>query len=120
MSRVHAARGIAVAAAMASALAAGCRRDGCVGGNDGSCVPSSACPALRFACVDMSGSVRAGVLGRDVGFSRMPGPKAQAAADDILLENDLVSVVLDAPGHAQNLAPSGGSILDFAPVGAVA
>ena len=31
-------------------------------------------------------------------------------------ENDLVRLVIDAPDHPQNLAPSGGSILDFAPV----
>ena len=46
------------------------------------------------------------------------GPKALAATGDFLLENDLVRVVLDAPDHPQGLAPSGGSIIDLAPVDA--
>ena len=46
---------------------------------------------------------------------RAPGPKAMAALGDILLENDLVRVILDAPDHPQGLAPSGGSIIDFSP-----
>jgi hypothetical protein len=116
MSRLVAARGTALAVAtVVVALAASCRRDGCVGGDDGTCVPPSACPAVRFTCTGATGSVRVTKL--DDGFSRLPGPKSMAAKGDILLENDLVSVVIDAPDHPQNLAPSGGSILDFAPIG---
>jgi hypothetical protein len=116
MSRLVAARAAVLATAtLAVALAAGCRREGCVGGDDGTCVPPSACPTVQFACSGATGSVRVTKL--EVPFSRLSGPKAMAAKDDILLENDLVSVVIDAPDHAQNLAPSGGSIIDFAPAG---
>ncbi len=44
------------------------------------------------------------------------GPKALAAEGDYLLENDLIRVVLDAPDHPHFLGPSGGAILDLAPL----
>jgi hypothetical protein len=108
----------AVAAAIVcatAALAAGCRRDGCVGGDDGTCVPPSACSALRYACTDPPPSPRVERIGE--GATRLPYAKARGAKDDILLENDLVRVVLDAPSHPSGLAPTGGSIIDLAPIG---
>ena len=47
---------------------------------------------------------------------RVAGPKALAAEGDYLLENDLVRVVLDAPDHPHSIGPSGGAILDLAPL----
>ena len=114
MSRACAAYGIALCAA-AVALAGGCRRDGCLGGDDGQCTPVAACPALTYACGALPGTLKLTPL--DQNLTRMPGPKAQAANGDLELANDLVRVVLDAPEHAQNLAPSGGTILDFSPIG---
>lgn len=108
------------AAAVASILcalatsAAGCHRDGCVGGDDGTCTPPAACPALRYECAANSSgtlSVRK-VTAADV--MAMRDPKARGAPDDILIENDLVRVVLDAPSHPSGLAPTGGSIIDLA------
>ena len=108
----------AVAAAIvcaAAAFAAGCRRDGCVGGDDGTCVPPSACSALRYACADPV-SPRFSRIGEG-GVTRLPYAKARGAKGDIMLENELVRVVLDAPSHPSGLAPTGGSIIDLAPIG---
>ena len=61
MSRTVAARATALTAlslTLALWLGAGCRRNGCVGGDDGVCVPASACPAIRFACTGPPGFVR--------------------------------------------------------------
>jgi hypothetical protein len=92
--------------------AAGCHRDGCVGGDDGQCVPPPACGALAYP-ICAAPRLRAEVIG-DMDGERALGPKALAAAGDYLLENDLVRVVLDAPDHPHHLAPSGGAILDLA------
>ena len=98
----------------AAALAiTGCHRDGCVGGDDGTCIPPSACGALRPSCGALPGTLSVTRLGAD--FVRFGGPKARAAPDDILLENDLVRVVIDAPSHPSGLAPTGGTILDLVP-----
>jgi hypothetical protein len=98
-----------------AAFATGCQGDGCVGGDDGSCVPPTACPALRYACGELAGTLRVTRIGE--GSVPLEGPKARGTTGDILLENDLVRVVLDAPSHPSALAPTGGSILDLAPVG---
>src|SRR3954452_8595243 len=100
---------------IALVLAAGCRRDGCVGGDDGRCVPPTACTALHYSCGYLPGTLRLTQVGADEPPSK--DPKSLAAAGDFELSNDLVRVVLDAPEHPHHLAPSGGSIIDFAPVG---
>jgi hypothetical protein len=98
--------------AVVAALGAGCRRDGCVGGDDGTCMPPSACAAVRYTCgPNMSGYLNVA----DGAVTRSNGPKAMAAPGDITLENDLIRVVIDAPRNPQGLAPSGGSIIDLAP-----
>jgi hypothetical protein len=95
--------------------AAGCRRDGCVGGDDGRCLPPTACTALHYSCGYLPGTLRLRQVGADEPPSK--DPKSLLAAGDFELSNDLVRVVLDAPEHPHHLAPSGGSIIDFAPVG---
>lgn len=101
--------------AVCATLPAGCKREGCVGGDDGTCVPPSACSAVRYTC-DAKAAAALRVDEFTEADVRSPGPKAMAALGDIVMENHLVRVVLDAPGHAHGLAPSGGSIIDFAPL----
>jgi hypothetical protein len=104
----------ALALAAASPLA-GCHRDGCVGGDDGQCVPPAACPALVYAACTAP-KLRVEQIGPN-DPERVAGPKALAAQGDYLLENDLVRVVLDAPEHPHFIGPTGGAILDLAPLG---
>ncbi len=112
-------RALAVVAAVV-ALAPGCKRRGCLGGDDGSCLPPPPCAALGApACALPPGALRIGVVGRDAwALPRSPGPKAVAATGDFVLENGRVRAVVDAPDHPQAVAPSGGTILDLAPLGA--
>jgi hypothetical protein len=100
-------------ASVTAAFAAGCTRDGCVGGDDRTCLPASACQALRYACDSSQDGVRVAAFEDDA----MPlrDPKARGVRGDIVLENDLVRVVLAGPGHAADLAPTGGWIVDLAP-----
>jgi hypothetical protein len=100
--------------------ASGCKRDGCVGGDDGKCLPPAACPALPPPPVCSSTPLLSVTPVTDVS-ARAPGPKALAAKDDLVLENDFLRAVLDEPTppgeptHAQGLAPSGGTLIDFSP-----
>ena len=115
-------RRVLLAVMCAVALAAtGCRRDGCVGGDDGVCLPPAACAALPTPAM-CPGAARLSVTRVADPTARAPGPKALAAVDDFVLENDRVRVVLDeptppgTPTHAQGLAPSGGTIIDLSPI----
>src|SRR5579871_1408738 len=108
---------LVISIAAASVLAAGgvgCHRDGCVGGDDGSCVPPPACAALVYPACAMP-KLRVAQIGSG-DMPRVFGPKSLAAVGDYLLENDLVRVVIDAPEHPHFLAPSGGAILDLSPL----
>ncbi|HEV3031889.1 MAG TPA: CehA/McbA family metallohydrolase [Polyangia bacterium] len=96
--------------------AAGCRHEGCVGGDDGHCVPPTACAALPTATC--AGVAELAVFRVADATARAPGPKALAAVGDFVLENDRLRAVLDAPEHAQGLAPSGGTIIDLSPIDA--
>ncbi len=106
---------VGVALALGAAATAGCHRDGCVGGDDGTCLPPAACPALVYAACTAP-KLRVAQIGPN-DPERVAGPKALAAEGDYLLENDLVRVVLDAPDHPHFIGPSGGAILDLAPIG---
>src|ERR1700690_1411773 len=107
---------VVVATWLGALASLGCRHDGCVGGDDGArCVPPSACAAPTYTGPAGGGTLaftHITALG-----ARAHGPKALAAKDDFLLENDRVRVVLDAPDHPQGLAPTGGTIIDMSPVG---
>lgn len=112
-------RPLCLALALFCALAvAGCRRDGCVGGDDGTCLPAPPCAALvpPTMCA-ATPTLRVARIEDEP--ERVPGsPKALASRGDFVLENDLIRVVLDAPAHPHDLGPSGGAILDLAPLGA--
>ncbi len=104
----------AVAMLGGALVASGCHRDGCVGGDDGTCLPPSACPALATPTCSAP-ELRVTQIG-DEPSERVPGPKSLAARGDYVLENDLIRVVLDAPDHPHGLGPTGGAILDLAVV----
>ncbi len=80
-----------------------------MGGDDGACVPPSACSGLSYMCTEPTPPTFTMLMGA----STIGGPKARGAKDDMLLENGVVRVVLDAPSHPSGLAPSGGSIIDL-------
>ncbi len=106
----------AVAAAVLVTLTmTGCHRDGCVGGDDGQCLPPSPCLAIQYPSCAPAPVLRAAIIGNAP--ERASGPKSLAATGDYVLENDLVRVVLDAPDHPHYLGPTGGAILDFEPLG---
>ncbi len=113
--RTRAGSGVVLLAA--ALLAPGCKRHGCLGGDDGICQPPTACPVpAEPVCGAPTESLRIGVVDRTSWTAaRSPGPKSLGAVGDFVLENDLVRAVIDAPEHAQGLAPSGGTILDLAP-----
>lgn len=105
---------LAASIATAALVAGGCHRDGCVGGDDGQCLPPSACPAIQYPSCATAPALRVAIIGDEP--ERAPGPKSLAATGDYVLENDLIRVVLDAPEHPHYLAPSGGAILDLEPL----
>jgi hypothetical protein len=102
---------------LSALAAAGCKRDGCVGGDDGACLPPPACAALQTPATCPRAAKPRFFKVADASV-RAPGPKALAAVDDLVLENDRVRVVLDSvdPQHPQGLAPSGGTIIDLSPL----
>jgi hypothetical protein len=81
---------------------------GCLGGDDGRCVPSRACPAVAYACAD--DAVEVAWVGH--GAPRTAGPKAALAAGDLVLSSSRVRAVFDAMDAPHALAPSGGTLLD--------
>jgi hypothetical protein len=109
-------RGVLLVSICLGALAvAGCKRDGCVGGDDGRCQPPSACGKLLYACGAHADHLRVELID-DMKMERVAGPKSMAAVGDFVLENNVVRAVIDAPEHPQGLAPTGGSIIDLSPI----
>jgi hypothetical protein len=91
----------------------GCK-EGCLTGADAECVVPSPCEGLTTTCD--GGSVRSYVL-KPGDPLPVGGPDALASPGDIVLESDRVVAVIDALDHPHYVGPSGGSLLDFAPVG---
>ena len=91
------------------ALSACSPTEGCLAGDDGTCVPPPACTELVYACDDPFVQVRT-LLTED---QRPPGLDALAAAGDLVLENDRLVLVIDALDAPHYLAPSGGTIIDL-------
>jgi len=88
-------------------------QEGCMGGDDGVCVPRSPCAELVYTCA--AGEVSVGTITSP--DERPAGMNALAAPGDIVLQNDRVRLVLDALDAPHYLAPTGGNILDFVPRG---
>jgi hypothetical protein len=95
----------------AAALLSGCARKSCLRGD---CEEVGACRRLEFTC-DPPGALYAGRVGdADVALRLTRG---QGADDDLLLSNGLVTVVIGAIDAPQDLAPTGGNLIDLGPVG---
>ncbi|MEQ1567028.1 MAG: CehA/McbA family metallohydrolase, partial [Myxococcota bacterium] len=92
----------------------GCGDEGCLKGVDETCVVPSPCSNLQTPCD--GGEVRAYVLAPG-DPPPVGGPDALAAPGDVVLENGRVVAVVDALDHPHYVAPSGGTLLDLAPVG---
>ncbi len=87
---------------------------GCLGGDDGQCLPPSPCAGLAFSCSDDSVALRL-ITGPD---ERPPGAKADAAVGDIVLSNQHLRAVISGLGSPRALAPSGGALIDLVADGA--
>src|SRR4051794_38846298 len=99
--------GAAVALSLfASTACNAVERPGCLSeGRD--CVPPSPCERVAFACASTQTNA---VALTDIA-QRPTGMSARAAAGDIVMSNDLITVVIDAVDHPNEIAPTGGSIL---------
>jgi hypothetical protein len=84
---------------------------GCLGGDDGTCVPPSPCVSLSYACDDRALElfVVRGVV------DRPPGLDALAARGDIRLGNSRMVAVIDGIGEPHHLAATGGTLIDLVP-----
>lgn len=92
----------------------GCQREvGCLAGDDGKCRPPSACRELAYVCADTELSMRRVNAPGD----RPTGQDALAADGDIVLENSLITVVIDDLEAPHHVAPTGGNVLDLSPRG---
>lgn len=98
-----------LACAIAFAAGSGCKQEGCLGGDDPTCVVPSPCRALHFTCKNGHASVH--VLARKEPIAE--GLDALASPGDFVLENDRVRAVIDALDHPHYLAPGGGALLDL-------
>lgn len=98
-----------LACGLAPWSAAGCKPEGCLGGDEG-CVVPSPCAPLHFSCKGGHASVH--VL--EYGEAIPAGPEVLASPGDFVLKNDRVRAVVDALDHPHYLAPSGGGLLDLA------
>ncbi len=97
-------------------LLSSCAADkpGCLDDPRASCVPATPCATLIYdGCAEPR--VSAFVLQDE--SQRPPGLEATGAAGDLVLQNGLVTAVVDAADHAAYAAVSGGHLLDLAPAG---
>lgn len=97
------------------ATAPGCAAaDGCMSGDDGTCVPRSACQRLSYSCEDVTLILKV-IAGPE---ERPSGPHALGATGDFLLASSRLTAVIDGLDARHYLSPSGGSLLDLQPQGA--
>lgn len=101
-------RSVTVLALALLGVASGCAEEGCFGADDGCSVPTP-CDGLAFECAAPSASVRTLAAGDPI----PGGIDALAAPGDIVLENGLVTAVIDAIDHPHYVAPTGGNLLDL-------
>ena len=93
------------------ALLGGCSRKSCLRGD---CEAVRACDELAWTC-DPAPPLYVGRLGAAPSALRLA--RGEGAADDVMLSNGVVTVVLDAIEAPHDLAPTGGNLLDFGPAG---
>ncbi|WP_257458558.1 CehA/McbA family metallohydrolase [Archangium lipolyticum] len=103
---------------------AGCKKESCLGNEDG-CRVASPCEKLSYSCEASSGSAlevrvltpddkRAGSNAPTSGNATVPGGlNAIAARGDILLGNDRAVAVIAGIGNTHLLDPGGGALLDL-------
>lgn len=85
--------------------------EGCLGGDDGHCLPATACERLSFECSDAS----LDVAWVSAATPPVAGPKALLASGDLVLSNSRVRAVFDAVDQQYLLAPGGGTLIDLVP-----
>ncbi|HEX8437095.1 CehA/McbA family metallohydrolase [Archangium sp.] len=115
---------LALCLALAGLTLAGCKKESCLGNEEG-CRVASPCEKLSYSCEAASGSKlelriltpedrRAGSNGPGTGASTVPGGlNALGARGDILLGNDRAVAVIAGIGNNHLLDPNGGSLLDL-------
>ncbi|MBI4509457.1 MAG: PHP domain-containing protein [Deltaproteobacteria bacterium] len=89
-----------------------CETGSCPSGGD-DCVIPSPCARLQATCE----AGRVAIRRVSEGGRPVSGPDAVGTRDDLVLENDRIGVVIDALGEPHMLAPTGGTIIDLAPLG---
>ncbi len=89
---------------------------GCLTGTDPECVVPSPCESVDLARESCAGSALEVYVLEPGDPLPVGGPDALAAPGDVVLRNDRVVAVLDALDHPHYTAPTGGSLLDLAPV----
>jgi hypothetical protein len=102
---------VVLAIALALAPMGGCSKKSCL---QGDCEAVRACDPLTFTC-DPAPPLYAGSVGAAPSALRLA--RGEGGADDVLLSNGVVTVVLDALDAPHDLAPTGGNLLDFGPAG---
>jgi hypothetical protein len=85
--------------------------EGCLGGDDGRCVPATACEELHVECSDPA----LDVAWVSAGTEAIEGPRALLAAGDLVLSNSRIRAVFDAIDEQLLFAPSGGTLVDLVP-----
>ncbi|MFE8597447.1 CehA/McbA family metallohydrolase [Archangium violaceum] len=115
---------LAASLALLGLTLAGCKKESCLG-NDEGCRVVSPCEKLSYSCEAASGSMlevrtltptdrRAGSHAPGTGADTVPGGlNALGARGDILLGNDRAVAVLAGIGNTNLLDPNGGSLLDL-------
>jgi hypothetical protein len=115
---------LAASLALLGLTLAGCKKESCLG-NDEGCRVSSPCEKLSYSCEAASGSQlevrvltpedkRAGSHAPSPGADTVPGGlNALGARGDILLGNDRAVAVIAGVGTSHLLDPGGGSLLDL-------
>jgi len=101
---------MAVLVALVGWVLTGCRDTSCI---DGACpVP---CAAIQLTCSEQPVFYQ-GPLGGAPAMLRVVG--GNGGAGDIMISNGKVTAVISAIGAPNDLAPTGGNLIDFGPPGA--
>jgi hypothetical protein len=85
--------------------------EGCLGGDDGHCLPATACERVSFECSDPS----LDIAWVDASTSSIEGSKALYATGDLVLSNSRLRAAFAALDEQHLLAPSGGTLIDLVP-----